>query len=214
MQLEKFTHACFTATIDGQTLIVDPGNLTDDFVMPASVVGVVVTHQHADHHDRAPLGEILRRFPVDVLTTTDAAIELDPSNSDSAVRVVSAGETVEIGPFVLEFFGEEHARIDRSIAPVRNIGVLINDSVYYPGDSFADPLRPIKVLALPVAAPWLKLSESLDFLRTIKPERAFPTHDGILSEAGKAIVDRFVDATAKECGAVYERLADVLDVAL
>ena len=212
MKLEKFAHACFTVTINSQTLVIDPGNLTDDFVMPASVVGVVITHQHPDHHDKILLGEILRQFPVDVLTTDDTTVGLEPDNSDSTVRAVAPGDTVEIGPFSLEFFGGEHARIDESIAPLHNVGMMINGLVYYPGDSFADPLRPVKVLALPVSAPWLKIVESLTFLRTVKPERAFPTHDAILSDAGKAIVDRLAGNTARECGTVYERLVDTLDI--
>lgn len=212
MKLDKFAHACFTVTVDGQTLVVDPGNLTDDFVMPASVVGVVITHQHPDHHDATLLGEILRQFPVAVLTTDDTIIELEPDNSDSIVQAVVPGDIVETGPFSLEFFGGEHARIDQSIAPIHNVGVMINNLVYYPGDSFADPLRPVKILALPVSAPWMKLSESLQFLRTVKPERVFPTHDAILSEAGQAIVDRLAGAVTKEGGAIYERLADTLDI--
>ncbi len=64
----------------------------------------------------------------------------------------------------------------------QNVGVLIdNGEVYYPGDSFAEPGMPVKTLALPIAAPWMKTSEAMDFLTHVKPERAFPTHDAILS---------------------------------
>ena len=180
--------------------------------MPASVVGVVITHQHPDHHDVSLLHEILRQFPVDIYTTDDTVVELDSNNHDSKIITVTNGMKAEVGPFSLEFFGDTHARIDTSIPLVHNTGVMINNTIYYPGDSFTDPIRPVQVLALPVSAPWLKLSESLEFLRTIKPRRVFPTHDAILSGSGKAIVDRLAGNVARECGATYERLADVLDV--
>ena len=50
MELQKFEHACFTLTKDGQTLVVDPGVLSRDFVVPTTpVAAIVVTHIHPDH---------------------------------------------------------------------------------------------------------------------------------------------------------------------
>jgi len=51
---------------------------------------------------------------------------------------------------------------------------------YFPGDSFHDPKRPIDVLALPVAGPWMKISEAIDFAKLVKPRVAFGVHDGMI----------------------------------
>jgi hypothetical protein len=72
------------------------------------------------------------------------------------------------------------------------VGVLVNQAFYYPGDSFAVPGLPVTVLALPVSAPWLKMSESLDFLQAVKPTQCFPTHNALLSEFGQNVANAWV----------------------
>ncbi len=37
------------------------------------------------------------------------------------------------------------------------------------------------MLGLPTAAPWLKLSEAVELLRTVRPRLAFPVHDAVLA---------------------------------
>lgn len=177
--------------------------------MPERVVAVVITHQHADHQDAGLLQSITKQFPdAAVFTTDDTAPILATANT----HVVHAGEHVTAGPFSLEFFGGEHAIIDQSIAPIHNLGVMVNEQLYYPGDSFALPNKPVAVLALPISAPWMKLSEALDFLRAVAPERAFPTHDAILSDNGKTVTDRVTDGAAQAAGIVYERLNEPLQI--
>ena len=39
-------------------------------------------------------------------------------------------------------------------------------------------------LFVPLNAPWMKLSESIDFVRAVKPGRAFALHDALLTETG------------------------------
>jgi hypothetical protein len=89
---------------------------------------------------------------------------------------------------------------------------MINDAVYYPGDSFTKPDKPIQVLALPVGAPWLKASEMLDFLMAVKPTVAFPTHDAVLSEIGKSMPDRYVPLFAEKIGTTYNKLIEPLRI--
>lgn len=57
----------------------------------------------------------------------------------------------------------------------------------HPGDSFYIPFEKVDVLALPSAAPWMKLSESVDYLRAMAPRVAVPIHQAILSDAGTGI---------------------------
>ena len=57
----------------------------------------------------------------------------------------------------------------------------------HPGDSFYIPFEQIDVLALPSAAPWMKLSESVDYLRAMAPRVAVPIHQAVLSDAGTGV---------------------------
>ena len=85
--------------------------------------------------------------------------------------------------------------------------MLIENQLYYPGDSFVVPEGiQVHALALPVSAPWLKISESIEFLTAVKPAFTFPTHDAILSTEGKELFDRILGATAGGIGTQYKRL--------
>lgn len=201
MKLTKYQHACFVIGLNEQAIVIDPGEFTKDFITPNNVAGVVATHQHGDHIDINILTDIVRRYPeVSIFTTADTDLSLKHS-------VATPASTVTIGKFSLLFGGGDHAIIDSSIPRVHNISVHINDLVYYPGDSFTVSTKPVKILMLPVAAPWMKISEALDFVRATKPQQVIPTHDAILSEAGQAIADRLVGNLCTELGITYTRLS-------
>lgn len=59
-------------------------------------------------------------------------------------------------------------------------------TLYHPGDSYAEVPDAVDVLALPLNAPWARVSETLDFVRRVSPTVVVPIHDGLLSEAGRA----------------------------
>jgi len=205
MLLTKYEHACFTAEENGQILVVDPGNFTTDFKVTDNIVGIVITHEHADHFDPNILAAIYDKNPDSVLLSLPSVVEKMPDHKSQAV---SAGDKVTIGPFNLEFSGGTHAQIHPGIPLIDNVGVLINEKLYHPGDSFALPDKPVDVLALPVSAPWLKISETIDFLTAVKPRLTFPTHDAILSQFGKEIADRLIPSFAQALGTEYRRLDD------
>jgi L-ascorbate metabolism protein UlaG (beta-lactamase superfamily) len=195
MQITKYEHAAFVADIDGHKLIVDPGGLSRPLGDVTGVDVVVVTHEHADHWTPAQLSAILAANPDAVLY---GPAGLAAAASDFPVITVNPGETVTAGPFTLRFFGGTHAEIHRSIPLIDNVGVLINDAVYYPGDSFAVPVGvDVDVLATPAGAPWLKVGEVMDFVTEVAPKRTFPTHEGTLSAAGLGLTnDRITDSVA------------------
>lgn len=200
MKLTKYQHACFVVELDGQAVAVDIGEFTTDFAVPDGLLGVVATHKHPDHSDSTQLEDIVRRYPnVEIFTTDDNDLLLHHT-------VVRPGDTAAIGGFLLQFTGGDHAVIDQSIPRIHNVGLVINDAIYYPGDSFVPPPKPVKALLLPVAAPWMKLSEALDFVHSTRPQHVIPTHDAILSEAGQAIVDHLVGSLCAELNITYTRL--------
>lgn len=203
MKLTKYEHACFTLETAGEVLVVDPGTFSKNFVVTNNIAVIVVTHEHTDHFDPATLEAIFDKNPNAVLVSLSSVVEKMPDHKSSAVR---PGDKLEIGPFVLKFFGGKYALIHATIPLIDNLGVLINDTVYYPGDSFTLPNTPVDVLALPVGAPWLKLSEAMDFLTATKPLLAFPTHDAVLSDIGKSLPDYLLPTIAKKVGAEYKRI--------
>ena len=183
MRVTKHEHAALLVEDAGKALIVDPGSFTNPFTELQNVIGVVITHEHADHWTPEHLERILKQTgPIPILGPAGvvaAASEFD-------VTEVNPGDTLTVGPFTLRFFGGRHAVIHESIPVVDNVGVLFNDAFYYPGDSYAVPEGvDVKLLAAPVGAPWLKIGEAIDFVLAVKPRRVFGTHDMTLSVAGR-----------------------------
>lgn len=209
MKLMKYEHACFTVEKDHRLLVVDPGSYSGDFIAPEHVAVIVITHQHQDHFDPDVLVAIYNKNPESLLLADQSIIDLMPDHRGQAVR---AGERISVEGFDLEFFGGSHALIHESIPASSNIGVMINDLLYYPGDSLTIPDKPVDTLAVPAAAPWLRIGEAIDFLLAIKPRLAFPTHDAILSEIGQDLSDTLLGKTAQSAGIEYRRLTEALEI--
>lgn len=205
MKLTKFAHACFTVEEKGSTLVVDPGSYSEDFIVPAHVVAIVITHEHPDHMDRALIQKIIDKNPSAIVVGHES---ITTQFGDHQTIAAHPSETQTVGPFTLTFFGGTHATITEGLTVPPNIGVMINDAICYPGDSFALPpnINGIPLLALPVSAPWLKVDESLRYLKAIHPAMVFPTHDAILSSNGKTLVDRLVGGIAQSLNIEYKRL--------
>jgi hypothetical protein len=93
--------------------------------------------------------------------------------------------------------------------------VLINGSVYYGGDSYTVPEGvEVDVLAAPIGAPWLKISEAMDYVLAVKPRRSFPIHEMTLSKAGKTMSGDRIKWATEQNGGEYFALepGDSLDV--
>ena len=204
MKITKYEHACVALEEQGKKLIIDPGSWTDNFGSLDNVVGVVITHVHADHFSPAHLATIAESDPgVPIYSTQEVASQL----AAPQVTAVTGGQTVQVGPFTLQFFGGQHAVIHSSMPVNQNIAVLVNSSFYYPGDSFVLPQGvAVKTLALPVSAPWLKASDMMDFFAAIKPQVCFPTHNAILSAHGQELMDTFGENLCRQSGATYHSL--------
>lgn len=203
MKITKYQHACFVVEQKGEAVVVDPGIFSHDFIMPSKVVAIVITHEHPDHFSESLIISILKKHPHATLIAHESIAGRFTNYQTTAAK---PGESFSVGSFTFTFFGGTHALIAPPFPVPANIAVLINNALYYPGDSFVAPGVPVQVLALPVSAPWLKISETMTFLSQVHPTLAFPTHDAILSPEGKEIVDRMVGTAASGQNTQYKRL--------
>lgn len=203
MKITKYEHACLAVEENDKTLIIDPGIFSSSLPDLYNVVVVVITHMHQDHFDPDTIKKIAQNNSgLKLFTVNEVAQKIPELNP----TVVDKGDEHEAGPFKLEFFGGMHAEIHRSFPRAQNLGVLVNDKLYYPGDSFSLIKKDVEILALPASAPWLKIGQAMDFVAEIKPKKAFPTHNALLSEEGAAIHDRILGETSQKAGVEYQPL--------
>lgn len=185
MRITKHEHACIEVTSAERTLVIDPGMFLSALELQ-DVVGIVVTHEHADHWTPDHVRRIAERNPgARVLGPQGFATAA--AGEEFEVETVRPGDTVDVAGFELRFFGGKHAVIHESIPVIDNVGVLVDGELFYGGDSMEVPDVEVPTLAAPMGGPWQKVGEAIDYVLAVKPERTFPVHDMPLSVAGRNI---------------------------
>lgn len=200
MRVTKHEHACLVIEKAEQRIVIDPGSFTTPLLDLDGVAAIVITHEHADHWTPEHLNRIVERNP-DARLFGPAGVVA--AASDFAFTVVADGDEHQVGEFALRFFGEKHAVIHPSIPVIDNVGVMVDDLLFYPGDAFTVPPVPVNTLAAPAGAPWLKISEAMDYVTAVAPKRCFPTHQMVLSQIGQGLANARLKAVTEAAGGEY-----------
>lgn len=206
MRITKLEHAAVIIEESGRTLFIDPGKFTRPVAADASTSAVVITHLHDDHWTPEQL-ERIRAAKTGVPIFGPAGVVAAAAASGIDVTPVEAGDAVSVDGFELRFFGGEHAVIHHSIPVIDNLGVLVNERFYYGGDSFTAPTGvAVEVLAVPAGAPWMKIAEAMDYVEAVAPSQSFPTHEMLLSDAGKALSNARIAWSTEQGGGTFRAL--------
>lgn len=180
MHLTKLGHACLHVTDGDASVLIDPGSWSSGFEELRGLSAILVTHQHFDHLDMDRIGALVEANPqASLVTEQDTATQL--AERGITARVTHAGDSFDAGGLSVRVFGEQHAMIHVDIPRIPNVGYLVGEKVFHPGDSFTKPDVAVPVLALPTGAPWLKAGEAIDFLRDVSPHVAVPIHERTLA---------------------------------
>ncbi|CAM5624343.1 MBL fold metallo-hydrolase OS=Kitasatospora aureofaciens OX=1894 GN=GCM10010502_11470 PE=4 SV=1 [Kitasatospora aureofaciens] len=190
MRITKFGHACVRVQHDDTTLIVDPGAFTD----PAALAGadaVLITHEHMDHFEESRLRAAMEADPA-LRVWTNGAVAAQLEGLGQRVTEVGEGDAFEIGGVGVSVHGEWHAVIHPDVPRVKNIGFLFDGRLFHPGDAFTVPPHAVDTLLLPLAGPWSKASEVVDYVRESGPRQAVPVHEATLSPIGHMVATRLL----------------------
>ncbi|MDI2130653.1 MBL fold metallo-hydrolase [Yinghuangia seranimata] len=193
MRLIKHGHACIRLESADRVLVVDPGVFSDSAAALDGVTDVLVTHEHPDHIDVDALVAAAARDSAFRVHLPRSAAELLPQLGGAAV-VVEVGERFTAAGFTVDVVGGQHAEIYEGLPGCANVGFVVDEAVYHPGDALYVPQTPVTTLLVPAAAPWLKLAEALDFVRAVKPARALPIHDATLNDLGQDYFEGWMEA--------------------
>src|SRR3989344_8288364 len=158
MKVTKFGHCCLLIETEGLRILTDPGSYSTAQNDVRNIDVILITHEHADHIHIPSLKNCIKNNPnVKVITNKGVAKLLD--SDGIKYELVEHNQKTTIKGVLIEGFGEKHADMYKTITPVINTGYFISNKLFYPGDAFYNPLKPVDILALPVAGHWMKLSE-------------------------------------------------------
>lgn len=206
MKLTKKGHSCVRLDKDGQTLVIDPG-VFSEVDAAAGADAILITHEHMDHFHEERLRTALDvNRAAEIWTLRSVAEQL--VGFPGRVHTVGQGDTFTTAGFDIEVHGELHAIIHPDIPQVTNVGFVVDGSLFHPGDALTVPDRPVETLLLPVHAPWNKVGEVIDYVREVKPRRAFSVHDGLLTDMAHTLYNRMLSPEGPGvAGASHRRLA-------
>jgi L-ascorbate metabolism protein UlaG (beta-lactamase superfamily) len=179
MHIRKLSHCCLVIETKGVKILLDPGFYSVEEHRKVKNAGIIlITHEHADHFHIESLKELVKHTPEASVVTNDVVGTI-LAEEGITHRVMRHGDAIDLRGIHIEAYGKHHALLHKSVPPVSNIGFFIENRFFFPGDALTDPGKSIDILALPVAGPWLKISESIDYALEVKPRMAFPVHDGV-----------------------------------
>lgn len=189
MKIIKFGHCCFLFEESNLRIITDPSIFSTGQNDAKNIDVILITHKDRDHLEMNSLKSILKNNPKAKIVTIKSVGEvLDKENIPYAV-VGHNQSTTEKG-VLIEGLGEKHAVMHPSFSQHDNSGYFVANKLFFPGDAFTNPGKSVEILALPVVAPWLKISEAIDYALELKPKICFGMHDGISKLTGFA--ERFL----------------------
>jgi len=175
MRITKYTHACIRIEHDRGVLVIDPGVWSEPDALDGATA-VLLTHEHDDHVD----ARRLRGLGVAVHAPAAAAID------GLAFDPIEPGARLRLDGLAIRAVGGRHALIHAGRPDCANLGYVIDERLYHPGDSLHVPDVAIETLFAPIHGGWLKLTEAIDFVQAVGPDRVVAIHDAQLSERGLA----------------------------
>lgn len=181
MKITKLGHCCLLIEHKDKKIMTDPGAWS---VAQNTVTGIdmiLITHEHPDHLHVESLEMVLQNNP-DAVIITNTSVKKILDEKGIKCQVIEHQEQTHCCGMNIQGFGEYHQEIYQELGQVQNTGYFIDETLFYPGDAFTYPHKPVDILALPIVAPWTTFKMAIDYALEIQPRIVFPVHDGMLIE--------------------------------
>jgi L-ascorbate metabolism protein UlaG (beta-lactamase superfamily) len=201
MTITKFGHCCVLLEVQGKRILIDPGNCSTEQNTCTDIDIILITHEHKDHCHTDSVALIARNNPrALVVTNTSVASVLEACGV--SVRILEGRDTAEVCGISIAAFDGVHVEIFETVGLVQNTGYLVADEFFFAGDAYTVPEKTVGILALPVAGPWCKVSDTIRYALAVKPKKAFPVHDGTLNEFGRSVTYAHIQRELEKNGII------------
>jgi len=152
VELTKHEHACVAFEKEGASFVIDPGAFSPNAADIISGAGaILLTHEHFDHVHEAAINAALAARP-DLRVYAPASLAGTFGAHSGQFTAVSAGDELKVAGFTVSVHGTTHASIHADIPGVPNVGYLIDETVYHPGDAYFVPEVNVGTLLLPTTS--------------------------------------------------------------
>lgn len=146
-----------------------------------NISAILITHEHQDHLHIDSLKTVLQNNP-NAVVITNTAVGKFLAEANIPYTKIEEGQKYNLEGIDITGFGNTHAEIYEQYGQVQNTGYMIS-TLCYPGDSFNLPdSKVVEILALPVAGPWMRAKDAINYAKILKPRVAFPVHDAFIHD--------------------------------
>ncbi len=202
MKVTKFGHCCLLIETKGKRILTDPGawsTLQNDV---SNLDIILITHEHPDHIHTPSLQTILNNNKnAKIFTNSGVGKILSEEGID--FTLLENGDATDVD-ILIESVEGKHEEIYESLGQVQNTGYFIDNTLFYPGDSFSVLDKKVKILAAPIVAPWASFKECVDYIKNVGPRVAIPVHDGMLREEAPGPTYRLPPQILESLGITFE----------
>jgi L-ascorbate metabolism protein UlaG (beta-lactamase superfamily) len=207
MKIKKIGHCCLVIEINGKKIMTDPGAYSAGQENERDLCAILITHEHADHFHIGSLKRVLEANPEAVVVTNES-VGVHLREAGIPFTKIEDSETESVNGILIEGYGLVHAHIYDTIPPLQNTGYFIDNRFFYPGDAFYNPSKQVEILALPMAGPWMKLAEALDYLKFVHPKACFNVHDALMIPERSLMLRKLPEEVCRETGSTFVYLKD------
>lgn len=179
MKVTKFGHCCLLIEEAGLRILTDPGGFSSTQNEVKNIDVILITHEHGDHLHVESVKAVLTNNPQAKIYTNSGVGKI-LSEQGIKFELLEKGAKTAVKELVVESLECPHEPIYKTVPIVQNTGYFIGPRLFYPGDSFTQPGRPVEILALPIAGPWMKVSQAIEYATVVQPKKCFPVHDAII----------------------------------
>lgn len=209
MRITKFGHSCLLVEEGEAKILIDSGRYSfiEGKIRPEDFPdfdALLFTHEHGDHLDLEALPTLLKGHSGKIFSNSSVAALLRAKGFET--QVLGVGEEVRVRGAAVRVVAGEHGLIADGVERPENIGFVIGNKFFHPGDSLEPELdAEVEILALPIAGPWLAIRESIRAVQKLKPRIVIPVHDAMLKEWFRSPYERMHWA-AKEYSFEFKEL--------
>lgn len=184
MLVRKYPQSHLFLQSSDTKIIIDPGNITFNMVLPDGSTGFkveefqnmdayLITHSHADHVDPLHIKEIAGECKV--YGNKDVVEKL----KESGVSVIETKDrqSFRVGSLEITPVDLPHCKMQDGSDGPPNTGFLIDGVLFHPGDGDQAPASVFsKNIALPIAGPSITEDGALKFAKDLQAEIIIPIH--------------------------------------
>ncbi|HYF96573.1 MAG TPA: MBL fold metallo-hydrolase [Patescibacteria group bacterium] len=172
MKITKFEQSCLLVEEGDNKLLIDPGTpfSNNHQISELGILdAVLITHEHTDHFD----ANLCNNLP----THTDVYVNESTSKQLSRqVKIVGDGELISVGNLSIKVIELPHCLMPDGSEGPQNIGFLINDKLFHPGDGIELEGLSVETLALPINGPDVSMKRAFQFARQVSAQQAIAIH--------------------------------------